>query len=136
MPLPVTAGTAGYLGTLLAGLATPIGLYRLFNGISHGVPADGKHDMFERLVRAHGNATEYVPIFLILLAACEDTKALPQSRLAMIGTTYCVLRTLHSANILRPDVVPKICRMAGFVGGIAAIAGLSGVLLLKASQRA
>lgn len=134
MALWCTAGTAGYLGTLLAGLATPIAFYRIKNNISLGIPEDPKHSVLECMVRAHSNAAEFVPIFLIMLGACENTQALPKKQLAIVAGTYCVLRTMQSVAIARPNLLPKPCRAIGFLGGIATIVGLGGILMFKAAK--
>mmetsp|Transcript_2995 Transcript_2995/g.7397 ORF Transcript_2995/g.7397 Transcript_2995/m.7397 type:complete len:137 (-) Transcript_2995:166-576(-) len=126
----VTGFFAGYFGLLLAALALPIGLYRKNNQISQGVPDDksGKHKRFECMVRAHGNAVEFIPIFLIMLGALEQLRVLPQSQVLLLGGVYAAIRTGHSLHIRYPGL-PIILRMVGFLGSLAVLAGM-GVMLM------
>lgn len=68
MPLPITALYAGFLGLLMIALTMRVVSFRWSEKVSLG---DGGSSGGTRLIRAHGNAAETVPIFLILLALAE-----------------------------------------------------------------
>lgn len=50
----------------------------------------------ECMVRAHGNAAEFVPIFLIMLGACENIKVCAQCPTHQARLVYarCTLHTM------------------------------------------
>ena len=64
----ITLLYASLLGLLQVTLAYKVGSSRLKTNTLLG---DGNQSEFLQKVRAHGNLTEYVPIFLILLALIE-----------------------------------------------------------------
>jgi uncharacterized protein len=57
----------------------------------------GKEEMI-KAVRAHGNATEYIPIVLLLLIALAFLNA-PMWLLHIVGATLTVGRILHAVGI-------------------------------------
>lgn len=56
--------------------------------------SDGGDDALQRLTRAHGNAAEWMPVFLILLAGVESLGA-PGYVLHLVGAPFVVGRFLH-----------------------------------------
>ena len=101
MPLPVTAVFAGALALWLIFLQSRVIAFRGRRRVSLG---DGGHDDGLRVIRAHGNAAETIPIFLILLALGEGMGA-PGWVVAALGLTFLVGRVLHGLQFLldRPD---------------------------------
>lgn len=65
----------------------------------------------------------------------QCAQALPPKQLAIVAGTYCFLRTMQSVAIMKPNLLPKTCRAVGFLGGIATLLGLGGVLMFHASKR-
>ena len=68
MPLPITALYAGVLALILTWLSSGAGLMRGKTKIPYG---DGGDAQLLEKMRRHGNATEYVPIAVILLGILE-----------------------------------------------------------------
>jgi uncharacterized membrane protein YecN with MAPEG domain len=94
MTLPVTALYAGLLGLHFVWLAARVIKARRVHGVALGTP----HRLVERAARAHGNAAEYVPFALLLLALCE-INALPDWALHVLGTLLLAGRVLHAHGI-------------------------------------
>ena len=69
MSLTITALYTGLFILLLLALAANVVRNRLSGHVSLG---DGGNPSLQKAVRAHGNATEYVPIVLIGLAVLEN----------------------------------------------------------------
>jgi uncharacterized membrane protein YecN with MAPEG domain len=70
MEFEVTAYYTAALGVLTAGLGFATVITRVKSKISWG---DGENFSLQRAIRAHGNLTEYMPIFLIILMILENT---------------------------------------------------------------
>lgn len=94
--LPVTALYAGLLGFYFVWLATRVIKARR----QHRVALGTSHRLVERAARAHGNAAEYVPFALLLLALCE-INGLPDWALHVLGTVLLAGRLLHGFGIAR-----------------------------------
>ncbi|MBC8077320.1 MAG: MAPEG family protein [Chloroflexales bacterium] len=95
MPLlivPVTALYAGFLALLAVILAMIV--IRLRWRFKVGVGDGGNRDM-ARAVRVHGNAIEYIPIFLVLMAVFELNHGQPLV-LHVIGALFLLGRVLHA----------------------------------------
>ena len=126
LPLPVTSLTAGVLGLLHTTLAVAVVLVRRSRQIAYG---DGGDKLLARRLRAHGNASEYIPIFLILLALVEVQALVGPGALMGVAALFVVGRIMHGGTFLgtRPF-------MLGRVGGtfltLAPIATLAVVLVL------
>lgn len=97
MPLPVTAIFAGLLAFWLMYLQFKVVRFRRANDVSLG---HGDHEMGERLIRAHGNACETVPIFLILLALAEGMGT-PAWIVGGLGVIFLAGRLLHGIHFFR-----------------------------------
>jgi len=96
MNLPITSLYAGLLALWI--------LYLLFKvvGFRRGkqvLLGDGDDTHGIRLIRAHGNATETIPIFLILLALIEAMAA-PGWVVHLFGAPFLVGRILHGVHFV------------------------------------
>ena len=90
--LPVTALYAGLLALLLIGLAFRVSHLR--RRMRAGI-GDANDTTLLRAIRVHGNATEYVPLGLVLLAALELNGSAAWL-LHILGSTLLVGRCLHA----------------------------------------
>lgn len=95
--VPVTALYGAVSALLILGLGLNVsrlrGKYNTFRG-------DGGHAELSGAVRAHGNATEHVPLLLILLLAAELCGG-SSTVLHIFGGALVVSRVLHSLGVLR-----------------------------------
>lgn len=89
--LPITLITASVLGLMLVWLAGRTIASRVKNEAIIG--DEGNTDLLY-LIRAHGNFTEYSPIFLILLGLLEHSGA-NSTLLMALAATFVVARALH-----------------------------------------
>jgi uncharacterized protein len=64
----LTAAYGGVLALLFAALSAHVVALRGQTNIVHG---DGGHDGLNRVIRAHANFAEYVPLILVLVALLE-----------------------------------------------------------------
>jgi uncharacterized membrane protein YecN with MAPEG domain len=96
MVLPVTAVFAGLLALWLMFLQSRVIAFRAARRVALG---HGGHEEGLRLIRAHGNAAETVPIFLILLALGEGMGA-PGWIVALLGTAFLAGRVLHGLQFV------------------------------------
>jgi uncharacterized protein len=96
MFLPVTAVFAGLLALWLIFLQSRVIAFRGSRRVSLG---DGGHDEGLRVIRAHGNAAETIPIFLILLGLGEGMGA-PGWVVAVLGIVFLAGRVLHGMQFL------------------------------------
>lgn len=96
MPLPVTAVFAGLLALWLVFLQAQVIRFRWRRRVSLG---DGGHEDGVRLIRAHGNAAETIPIFLILIGLSEGIGA-PGWVVAVLGATFLTGRVLHGLHFV------------------------------------
>ena len=109
MPL-VTALYAGLLVGLFILLTLRVFAVRRPSGVALGT---GGNRALERAVRIHANFAEYVPLFLVALAAAELCGVAPWL-LHALGVAMVLGRALHAAGMSRePDIVPL--RAAGIV---------------------
>lgn len=97
MPLPVTAIFAGLLAFWLTYLQFKVVKFRRAKHVSLGHADD---EMGERLIRAHGNACETVPIFLILLGLAEGLES-PQWVVGALGVMFLAGRMMHGAHFFK-----------------------------------
>lgn len=95
--LPATILFASILALLQVPITVAVGLRRARTGIQF---FDGGDVRLLRLMRAHGNFVESVPITLIAMAAAEAAGA-ARVLLAVGGTAFIAGRMLHYATILR-----------------------------------
>jgi uncharacterized membrane protein YecN with MAPEG domain len=110
MPLPVTAVFAGLLALWLMFLQARVIAFRGRRRVALG---DGGLPEGERLTRAHANAAENIPVFLILLGLAEASGAAGWA-VALLGATFLAGRVLHGLHFVldRPGFA---LRAAGMV---------------------
>ena len=125
MSLPVTAVFAGLLALWLIFLQTRVIAFRRARRVSLGA---GGHDEGSRLIRAHGNAAETIPIFLILLGLSEGLGA-PGWVVALLGAAFLAGRVLHGLQFVldRPDLTFRSWGMILTLGatGLAALGAIA-----------
>ncbi len=97
MALPITAVIAGLCGLWLVFLQAKVILFRRGKGVSLGHADD---EMGERLIRAHGNAVENIPIFLILLGVGALVFT-PGRVLWLLGLFFLTGRILHGVHFFK-----------------------------------
>lgn len=97
MPLPITAIFAGLLALWLSYLQLKVVGFRRSRQVSLG---DAGDEMSLRLIRAHANACETVPIFLILLGLAEGLGT-PAWVTAGLGAMFLVGRVMHGVHFFR-----------------------------------
>jgi hypothetical protein len=116
--LPITLATTGALGLLYLTLTVRVIRGRWKHRVSLG---DGGNAAMQRLIRAHANFGEYVPLLLILMALLEASGA-SRNVLAGAGIALVVGRIAHAIGI----ETPKAPNPYRFVGGLVTF----GLLLL------
>ena len=100
-------------GILLVFLAITVVRSRLKNQVGIG---DGGVSQLNRLIRTHGNSTEYIPIALLSLVAVESTGT-ADWLVHALGSLLIVGRLLHAAGLSKsagtsvPSVSGTICTM-------------------------
>ena len=97
MPLPVTALFAAVLALWIIFLLMKVVRFRRGHKVSLGTGGDPDG---ERLIHAHANATETIPIFLILLALSEGLGS-PAWFLYVMGAVFCAGRGLHGLHFMQ-----------------------------------
>ncbi len=107
--LPVTSVFAGLLALWLIFLQSQVIAFRGKRRVALG---DGGYEDGMRLIRAHGNAAETVPIFLILLGLAEGMGA-PGWVVALLGMVFLVGRVLHGLQFVldRPGMTFRMWGM-------------------------
>jgi uncharacterized membrane protein YecN with MAPEG domain len=93
--LPVTTVFTGIAALALAYLGLRVAYYRMRAKIPYG---DHEDRALRRMVRAHGNFIEYVPIGLIALALVEWNGA-PKWQVWTLGTALTFARLAHAAGL-------------------------------------
>jgi len=68
MPLSVTGLYAGILALVLIALAINVTVHRVKLKVPLG---DGNNVQMRRMIRLHGNAAEYIPLAIVLMAVYE-----------------------------------------------------------------
>ena len=97
MALPITAVIAGLCALWLVFLQAKVILFRRGKGVSLGHAGD---EMGERLIRAHGNAVENIPIFLILLGLSESLGT-PGWVLWLVALAFLAGRVMHGVHFFK-----------------------------------
>jgi uncharacterized membrane protein YecN with MAPEG domain len=129
MPLPVTAVYASLLAILVVILALTV--VRLRRALKIGMGDGGNRDL-QKAIRAHGNAVETIPVFLILMAVYEANGGRAQM-LHIAGALFLLSRVLHAGGLLSSSGASR-GRAAGIVGTIGAILFLAISNLLRVIQ--
>jgi uncharacterized protein len=120
--VPVTALYASLLALLLLVLAVRVIRFRWKLRVGLG---DGGDRAMSRAIRIHGNATEHLPIALLLLLVAELNHANP-TMLHACGIVLVVARVLHAVGLGR-SAGASWQRMAGTIGTFSVIVVLAAV---------
>ena len=96
MALPVTALFAALLGLWIVVLIFKVVGFRFHHTVILG---DGGHEHGLRLIRGHANATETIPIFLIMLGLAEGLGS-PAWLLYGLGAMFTTGRLMHGGHFL------------------------------------
>ena len=116
----ITLLYASLLGLLQVTLAYKVGSSRLKTNTLLG---DGNQSEVLQKVRAHGNLTEYVPIFLILLALIE-MQGVALWKIHVLGSLFFLARIAHSYGMyISTESTPP--RLIGILVTWLSIAGMS-----------
>ncbi|MDG2664244.1 MAPEG family protein [Vibrio parahaemolyticus] len=100
----ITALYANILAILIIWLAVQVIKQRRLNQIAY---ADGGVEALQIARSAHGNATEYIPITLILMALLEFNSAYP-TWIHLTGIIFVIGRVIHAKGILKKDLKKRI----------------------------
>jgi len=95
MPVAITALYAAILGLFMTALAINVTVHRAKLRILVG--DDGNPHML-RMIRLHGNAAEYIPLALILMAVYEINGGM-HTALHAAGIVLVAARLLHAAGM-------------------------------------
>jgi uncharacterized membrane protein YecN with MAPEG domain len=112
---------------LLLVLALRISLIRRSARV--GIGDGGNHELIKR-IRAHANATEYLPIALLLLLLL-DLGQTPPLWLHVFGVVLIVGRVLHAIGLSQTSG-PSLGRMLGIALTWGVMLVMAGLLLWKA----
>lgn len=108
MIAPVTAEYAAILGIFLMLVGINVTVHRTRLKVPLG---DGGNEIMARMVRIHGNASEYIPIALILMFFAEaDGAGRPLVHVA--GVVLVVARLLHAYGLWQSNL-PNFGRGVG-----------------------
>lgn len=97
--LPITSLYLGLFILLLLVLAIGVVRVRSKTNISLG---DGGNKALNKAIRAHGNATEYVPVVMLGLALLELANA-NNTLLHAYGSIFLLSRFAHAFGMQHPD---------------------------------
>ncbi|ELB2808870.1 MAPEG family protein [Vibrio alginolyticus] len=100
----ITALYANILAILIIWLAVQVIKQRRLNQIAY---ADGGVDALQIARSAQSNATEYIPITLILMALLEFNSAYP-TWIHLTGIIFVIGRVIHAKGILKKDLKKRI----------------------------
>jgi len=116
MLVPTTAIYAALLAVFLVILLFPI--IKLRNSLRVGL-GDGGKSALQQAIRAHGNAVECIPIFLILMAIFELNRG-PAWALHIFGAVFLLARLAHAAGLYASSGASR-GRVGGMIGTIAVL---------------
>ncbi|ELE6600568.1 TPA: MAPEG family protein [Vibrio alginolyticus] len=100
----ITALYANILAILIIWLAVQVIKQRRLNQIAY---ADGGVEALQIARSAQSNATEYIPITLILMALLEFNSAYP-TWIHLTGVIFVIGRVIHAKGILKKDLKKRI----------------------------
>ncbi|ALR94284.1 MAPEG family protein [Vibrio alginolyticus] len=100
----ITALYANILAILIIWLAVQVIKQRRLNQIAY---ADGGVEALQIARSAQSNATEYIPITLILMALLEFNSAYP-TWIHLTGIIFVIGRVIHAKGILKKDLKKRI----------------------------
>ena len=108
MTLSITALYAGILALIVLALAINVTVHRVKLQVPLG---DGGNAQMRRMIRLHGNAAEYIPLALVLMAIYELNGGAHMA-LHIIGIALVMGRLLQTAGMWATDM-PNIGRQIG-----------------------
>ncbi|KOF31209.1 MAPEG family protein [Vibrio alginolyticus] len=100
----ITALYSNILAILIIWLAVQVIKQRRLNQIAY---ADGGVEALQITRSAQSNATEYIPITLILMALLEFNSAYP-TWIHLTGIIFVIGRVIHAKGILKKDLKKRI----------------------------
>lgn len=100
MTLSITALYAGILSLIMVALAVNVTIHRAKLRVPMG---DAGNPIMLRMIRLHGNAVEYLPLALLLMAIYEINGGW-HSALHAAGIALVVARILQSWNMWSTDI--------------------------------
>jgi len=100
MTLSITALYAGILALILIALAINVTLHRVKLKVPLG---DGGNAEMRRMIRLHGNAAEYIPLGIVLMAVYEANGGSPMA-LQLIGLALVVGRLVQTWGMWSTDM--------------------------------
>ena len=117
--LPITLTIAGAAALLTIWIGARTGRLRYRHKVMIG---DGGNEAVTARMRAHGNFTEYVPVFLLLLGAVELARGSP-TWLWIVAALFVAGRILHVFGMDRP--APNPLRSGGMALTLLPLLGLA-----------
>lgn len=127
MNLPITALYGGLCGLLVLLLALRIPVLRAKYRVDYG---DGGQPTLLHAIRAHGNAVEYVPLVLILMAAAESLGS-SAIWLHLVGIGLLAGRVLHAGGLMSGL---RLLRGGGILLTFAALGAIAVLCIARAIQ--
>ena len=100
----ITALYASILAILIIWLAVQVIKQRRLNQVAY---ADGGVEALQIARSAQSNATEYIPITLILMALLESNSAY-QTWIHLTGIIFVIGRIIHARGILKEDLKRRV----------------------------
>ncbi|HHF2977638.1 TPA: MAPEG family protein [Vibrio diabolicus] len=100
----ITALYASILAILIIWLAVQVIKQRRLNQVAY---ADGGVEALQIARSAQSNATEYIPITLILMALLESNSAYP-TWIHLTGLIFVIGRIIHARGILKEDLKRRV----------------------------
>lgn len=100
----ITALYASVLAILIIWLAVQVIKQRRLNQVAY---ADGGVEALQIARSAQSNATEYIPITLILMALLESNSAYP-TWIHLTGIIFVIGRIIHARGILKEDLKRRV----------------------------
>ncbi len=95
-PIPVTLMYGGACGLLVTGLGAYVSASR---GKFKSFIGDAPPPELQRIIRAHGNASEWVPLGVLLLLLLE-VSGLGSLPLHLLGGGFLLARLLHAMGVI------------------------------------
>ena len=120
LPVPIAALYTSLLALLVVMLSVVV--IRLRRSLRIGVGDGGNRDL-QRAIRVQGNAVEYIPIFLLLLAAYELNQG-SAIWLHVLGALFFFSRISHAWGLYGSGGASR-ARVIGVAGTFISLVGLS-----------
>ena len=120
MLVPITAIYGALLALFLVILTVPV--IKLRRGLRVGL-GDGGQASLQQAVRAHGNAAEFIPLFIALLAIYEINHASAVA-LHIFGVVFVLSRLAHASGLYQSPGA-SLGRVVGMFGTLTALVALA-----------